>query len=624
MSKNLVIVESPAKAKTINKILGAGYVVKASMGHVRDLPERKLGVDLKNHFQPEYEIVKSRQKVIQELREAAAKAPEIFLAPDPDREGEAIAWHLQCVLSAKNDERRFSRVTYNEITPAAVREAFAHPRPLDRNRVDAQQARRILDRIVGYKVSPLLWSQVRRGLSAGRVQSVALRLVCEREEAIRNFVPEPFWLIGARVRKWVDPRDPFRIRLARINGQPAKVDQPGQSESILKDLEDRALQVAQVIRRDITRKAPPPFITSSLQQAASRFFDFTPSRTMRVAQKLYEGAEMGEGPVGLITYMRTDSFNIAAEALQACRALIAEQFGREYLPEHPNFYKSRSSAQEAHEAIRPTDVRRRPEDVAAFLDPEELKLYRLIWQRFVASQMAPARIEQRTVEIDAVPPPGSGEGAARYLFRATASQVAFPGYMKGLGVDLKEKEKGEGEGAEEDDETSFLPELAPGESVEKLEWLNERKETQPPGRYSEASLIKALEENGVGRPSTYAQILATLSERRYVEKEKKALKPTALGMQVNTFLVKHLDTLFDVKFTAGMEESLDRIENGSIDWTRMLEDFYGQFAGWLEQARRPMPARWIGCSACWSRSGNGVPKPNAANAPTATRSLSGR
>jgi DNA topoisomerase-1 len=587
MGKNLVIVESPAKAKTINKILGSDYVVKASMGHVRDLPERKLGVDIKNHFKPEYETVKSRQKVIQELLEAAALAPAIYLAPDPDREGEAIAWHLKCLLSAKIDDSVFSRVTYNEITPTAVREAFAHPRPLDQNRVDAQQARRILDRIVGYKVSPLLWAQVRRGLSAGRVQSVALRLVCEREALIQNFVPEPFWLIGAKVRKFVEPRDPFRIRLARINGQPAKIVQPGQSESILKDLEGRELKVAQVIRRELTRRALPPFITSSLQQAASRFYDFTPSRTMRVAQKLYEGADLGDGPVGLITYMRTDSFNIAAEALQACRGLIVEQFGKDYLPDQPNFFKSRSSAQEAHEAIRPADVRRSPDQVASFLSPEELKLYRLIWQRFVASQMTPARIEQRTVELDAVAPVPATPGAGQYLFRATASQVVFPGYMKGLGMDLKEKEKSDEANGDEDDENQPLPELVTGELVEKLEWLNERKETQPPGRYSEASLIKALEENGVGRPSTYAQILATLSDRRYVEKEKKALKPTLLGVQVNTFLVKHLNTLFDVKFTAGMEESLDQIESGALNWTHMLEEFYGRFSEWVDQAKGP-------------------------------------
>ncbi len=589
MGKNLVIVESPAKAKTINKILGADFVVKASMGHIRDLPVKSLGVDPEKNFKPQYEVTPERKKIVKELCDIAEGCDAVYLAPDPDREGEAIAWHLKALLKGKVADDQFFRVTYNEITPRAVKEAFANPSEINEKLVNAQQARRILDRIVGYKVSPLLWSRIRRGLSAGRVQSVALRLVCEREMAIRAFIPEPFWLFGAEVRKEVDPRDPFALRLARIKGAKADVKTPEQAESVRNELNGQQLRVKDIIRRELSKRTFPPFITSSLQQAGSRVFDFTPSRTMKIAQKLYEGVDLGDGPTGLITYMRTDSFNIAQDALNTCRTYIEQEYGAEYLPEKPNYFKSRGSAQEAHEAIRPTDVNRTPQTMASILTPDELKLYSLIWQRFVASQMAPARIEQKTVEVATTKASGD---VPDYLFRATASQVVFPGYMKVSGVQKKVKEKDAADkedGAEEEAEVDQLPQVEPGELLEVLKWLEERKETQPPGRFSEASLIKALEENGVGRPSTYASILGTLYDRRYIAKEKKAISPTDIGLQVNGLLVQYLNELFEVKFTAGMELLLDEIEAGKVEWTDMLRTFYGNFVEWMKAAKGPAP-----------------------------------
>ena len=589
MGKNLVIVESPAKAKTINKILGADYVVKASMGHIRDLPVKSLGVDPEKNFKPQYEVTPDRKKIVKELSDIAEGCDAIYLAPDPDREGEAIAWHLKALLKGKVPDDQFFRVTYNEITPRAVREAFANPSEINEKLVNAQQARRILDRIVGYKVSPLLWSRIRRGLSAGRVQSVALRLVCEREMAIRAFIPEPFWLFGADVRKEVAPRDPFALRLARIKGGKAEVKTPELAEQVRNELQGRQLRVKDIIKRELSKRTFPPYITSSLQQAGSRVFDFTPSRTMKIAQKLYEGMDLGDGPTGLITYMRTDSFNIAQDALATCRTYIEQEYGQEYLPEKPNFFKSRGNAQEAHEAIRPTDVNRTPDKMAHVLTPDELKLYSLIWQRFVASQMAPARIEQKTVEVETT---GSTGDVPDYLFRATASQVVFPGYMKVSGVQKKVKEKDvadKEDGAEEEPEVDQLPNVEKGELLELLKWLEERKETQPPGRFSEASLIKALEENGVGRPSTYASILGTLYDRRYIAKEKKAISPTDIGLQVNAMLVQYLNELFEVKFTAGMELQLDDIEAGKIEWTDMLRNFYGNFVEWMKAAKGPAP-----------------------------------
>jgi DNA topoisomerase-1 len=582
MSKYLVIVESPAKAKTINRFLGKDFVVKASMGHVRDLPEKDLGIDVEKNFQPKYVPIKSRAKVIAELQAAAKEVERIYLAPDPDREGEAIAWHLMALLKKAVPEDHFSRVTYNEITEKAIRAALAHPSKIDLNRVDSQQARRVLDRLVGYKVSPLLWRRIRGATSAGRVQSVALRLVCEREAAIENFKPEEFWLLGAKVRKQVAPLDPFEIRLAKINDAKADIKSGEQAKAVQADLAGRRLRVAAIIKREIAKRAPPPFITSSLQQAGSSAYGLSPAVTMKIAQKLYEGVDLPGGEhVGLITYMRTDSFAVAREAQEACRAFVAKSFGVEFLPDRAPIFKSRASAQEAHECIRPTQVHRTPDSVAAMLPPDELKLYRLIWQRFVASQMAAAKITQRTAEIEAPPPAGK---TSTYLFRATASEVTFPGYMKVTGV-LEEREKKGGKEGEDEPEVERLPPLTEGEMLDLLEWLTQQKFTQPPPRYTEASLVKALEENGVGRPSTYASIIATLLNRHYAEKDKRALAPTAVGRQTNDFLVKHLDALFDVKFTAGMEEKLDEIEAGKVEWHGMMAEFYKQFLVWLDAAK---------------------------------------
>lgn len=578
MPKNMVIVESPAKAKTINKILGKDFIVKASMGHVRDLPIKNIGIDIEHGFEPKYTLVQGRKKIIDELKQTAKTCDAIYLAPDPDREGEAIAWHLKAILEQKNDERKFWRVQYNEITPAAVRKAFANPGEIDIKRVEAQQARRILDRIVGYMVSPMLWRRIKRGLSAGRVQSVALRLVCEREDEIRSFVPEEFWIMGAKVRKLVEPLDPFRVKLLQIDGKKADVKSADEANRVKADLDGRALKVASVTTRDVTRRAPPPFITSTLQQGASSYYGYSPKRTMGIAQKLYEGVELGEGPVGLITYMRTDSFTIAQEALGTCREFIRKQFGDGFCPEQPNVFKNRDSSQEAHEAIRPTDVNRTPESLEGRMEIDEMKLYRLIWKRFVASQMMPAVIAQRTVKVDALPKDGQ---TTTYLFQATASEIKFPGYMKVTGADVEAKEK------EEDEEAERLPELAEGESLECLEWLGERKETQPPPRYSEAALIKALEANGVGRPSTYAQILSTLYAREYIRLEKRALIPSDLGQQVSKLLVEVLNELFNVKFTATMEGNLDEIEKGTIQWSKMLAEFYTQFEAWMVKTKLP-------------------------------------
>jgi len=582
MATNLLIVESPAKARTINRFLGKDFLVKASMGHVRDLPEKDLGIDVENQFQPKYVPIKSRAKVIAELQAAARGMAAVYLAPDPDREGEAIAWHLVALLKKAVPEDRFRRVLYNEITEQAIRKALAHPGQIDLRRVDSQQARRVLDRLVGYKVSPLLWRRIRGATSAGRVQSVALRLVCEREAAIENFQPAEFWLLGARVRKQADPRDPFEIRLAKINDAKAEIKTGDQARAIQADLAGRPLRVAAVIQRELTRRAPPPFITSTLQQAGSSALGLSPASTMKIAQKLYEGVDLPHGEhVGLITYMRTDSLAVAREAQEACRAFIAQRFGVPFLPDRPPVFKSRAGAQEAHECIRPTSVHRTPDELAAVLPPDELRLYRLIWQRFVASQMAAAKLAQRTAEIEAPPPPG---GTGTYLFRATASEVTFPGYMQVTGaLEARERknEREDGEAAE----VERLPPLAVGELLDLLEWLAQQKFTQPPPRYTEASLVKALEENGVGRPSTYASILATLLNRHYVEKEKRALKPTPLGRQTSDFLVRHLNELFDVKFTAGMELLLDEVEEGKVEWHAMMDKFYRQLLDWLEAAK---------------------------------------
>jgi DNA topoisomerase I len=586
MSKNLVIVESPAKAKKINQFLGKEYVVMASVGHVRDLPQTKLGVDVEHDFAPEYVDTTRGKKVLKELKAEAKKCEKVFLAPDPDREGEAIAWHLFEALKKTVPADQFYRVTYNEITKPAILAAFENPAKIDMDRVNAQQARRVLDRLVGFQGSPVVRKQIRGANSVGRVQTVALRLVCEREEEIRKFEPEAYFTVGAVVRKQVAPLDSFTVKLARINNEPigikdrrllpGAIKTKGQLEAIQAELDRSELAVKDVITKDVTRTARPPFITSTLQQSASGALGYAPARTMGLAQKLYEA--------GLITYMRTDSFNVSKSALEECRSFVAEQYGAAYLPAKPNFYKSKGTAQEAHEAIRPTDVSLQPGKEGVKLDSAEQKLYRLIWERFVASQMTPAVISRRTVEVEA-----GVENA--YLFRATASEVAFPGYMKASGIEAASDKKPEGE--DDHGETDLIPPLTVGEGLACQEWLTEERETKPVARFTEASLIRELEENGVGRPSTYAAIMSKLDEREYVVKEKRSLIPTDLGMELVT-LVKRTEEklksenqidLFDVHFTADMETHLDHVEAGKVEWTEMMKEFYPSLLAWIENAK---------------------------------------
>jgi len=584
MGKKLVIVESPAKAKTIGKILGSGFVVKSSVGHIRDLPERTLGVDIEHGFAPKYVFSKGKSKVIAELKKAAKVCDEIYLAPDPDREGEAIAWHLQETLADTVKGKPVHRVQYNEITPRAVRAAFENPGTVDMHRVDAQQARRVLDRIVGYMVSPMLWRRLKRGLSAGRVQSVALRLVAERERQIQAFKIEDYWILGANVRRETKPTDPFAIKLVKVDGEKPSIKSEDSAKALLSDLDGCSLRVGDVRVRETTRRPLPPFITSTLQQAASNVYSFSPNRTMSLAQKLYEGVDLGAGgPVGLITYMRTDSVNVARDAQAASQAFITGTYGPAYYPDSPNYYKSRANAQEAHEAIRPTDVTRTPESLKSVLDAPSLKLYELIWKRFVSSQMSAAKIAQKTVEIE----PVKAGLKHTFAFSASSSEVLFDGFLKVMALDIRKKKPEEDDADEEAEEVDRLPPLAIGDPLVLIDWLSERKETKPPARYSEASLIRALEANGVGRPSTYASIIETLNSRDYTSREKRQLSPTSLGLEVNDLLVSKLAQLFDVGFTAKMEENLDQVEAGGIEWSHMMANFFAQFKNWMELAKEP-------------------------------------
>ena len=594
MSKNLVIVESPAKAKTIGKILGKDFTVMSSVGHIRDLPQRVLGVDIEHGFEPKYVVSPGKAKVVEELRKAARAAEVIYLAPDPDREGEAIAWHLHEALATAAKGKTFHRVQYNEITPRAVREAFENPGVVNMARVDAQQGRRVIDRIVGYTVSPMLWRRIKRGLSAGRVQSVALRLVCERERQILAFVTETYWVLGAMLSKRGAAAEPFTVKLMRVDGEKPAIGTDEQAQGALADLEGRALRVKSVATRVVTRRPLAPFITSTLQQAASSFLGYSPHRTMGIAQKLYEGIDLGQGgPVGLITYMRTDAPTVSRDAQDATRAYLHETYGADFCPASPPVYKMRDNAQAAHEAIRPTDVTRTPASLTGHLGSTELRLYDLIWRRFVASQMTPARMNQRTVTIESEPPPAQQHS---YQFTATSTEVAFPGFLRVMDLDIRKSlaiANGKEEGADEDesDEVERLPELVEGEPVDLVKWLSERKETRPPARYSEAALIRALEAGGVGRPSTYASILETLSQREYVSREKRTLAPTPLGLQVSDLLVDKLNTLFDVGFTSDMERQLDEVEEGLVDWRKLMADFYARFSEWMEKAREPAADR---------------------------------
>jgi DNA topoisomerase-1 len=645
MARSLVIVESPAKAKTINKYLGRDYIVKASIGHVLDLPKKTIGIRLPDEpdeqegppkkkvrtkkgskkakvkpvrkpvtlddvkiFEPTLQIINGKMKVINDLRKAANSADAIYLAGDPDREGEAISAHLAMVLSKpskfveqeasvprwkkKNakpapeveekaepkkeipptDPKKIFRVTFNEITPKAIRAAFDHPRQVNADLVDAQQARRVLDRIVGYKISPLLWDKVRRGLSAGRVQTVALRLIVEREQEIRAFIPQEYWSIHAMLDAGEPPL--FEAKLSKYKGEDIEIHNQEGADAVLAAVNKAKWQVASVTQKEKKRNPPPPFTTSKLQQAAYNRLRYTAKRTMALAQRLYEGVELGEeGSVALITYMRTDSVSVSSDALAQVRELIPERFGSSYLPEKPNYYKSKKDAQEAHEAVRPTDVSRAPEDVRKYLDDDVFKLYQLIWQRFVASQMLPAIFDQTTIDIS----------AGDYTFRATGSVQKFDGYLRvyqlpALNADRDDDEKSdEGEG-------NALPRVTEGQTLRLDTIRPEQHFTEPPPRYTEATLVKDLEEKGIGRPSTYAAIISTIVEREYVKKDQGRFTPTMLGERVSVLLVKSFEDVFDVTFTARLEEELDEIEDGKLHWREAVKEFWEKFIVDLDRA----------------------------------------
>ncbi len=590
-ARKLLIVESPAKARTIGKFLGRDFFVKASMGHVRDIPTRgrgqnAFGIDFENDYQPTYAPIKGREKTIKELSDAVEKADAVYLAPDPDREGEAIAWHIKEALHLP--EKSTHRVTFNAITKRAVRESIENPRGIDMNLVNAQQGRRVLDRIVGFSLSPFLWKKVTKGLSAGRVQSVAVRMVVEREREIRAFKPEEFWRITALLSPETNEEARFEAGLVEWEGEKfalgaTAAGSEASATAIVTALEGADWTVREITEREQRSSAPPPFITSTLQQAASTQLRFNTSRTMRVAQQLYEGVEIEGAAVGLITYMRTDSFNIAPEALNDARRHIQQHYAPEYLPEKANVFRSRKGAQEAHEAIRPTSVTYTPERVKAFLSPEQQKLYELIWRRFVASQMSPAVYRTTTAKIEA----GAG------LFEAKGRRVVFEGYTA-LAPDFRRKrskdeakeketdENGNGNGKDGDQE---LPKLAGDERLRCHDLTPSQHFTQPPPRYSEASLVRALEKEGIGRPSTYAPIIQTIQERGYVRQEKRRFHATQLGMAVTDILVQHFPQILDVSFTAGMEEKLDRVEEGEEDWVRLIDRFYKPFQERLDTAK---------------------------------------
>ena len=586
MSKGLVIIESPGKAKAIQKYLGKGFVVEASFGHVKDLPKSTLGVDIDNEFETEYIVIPGKEKVLAKLKKLALTADNIYLAPDPDREGEAIAWHLAEELgdgSKKKKKKkkdgdepdRIRRVTFNEITKRAVMEAFEHPRDIDRNLVDAQQARRVLDRLVGYQVSPLLWDKVRRGLSAGRVQTVALRLIVEREREIKAFQKVEYWTIDAHL---AGPKPPaFDARFVGKGEEKVEVNNGEDAEKIRAALEKADWLVRTVDRKERRRNATPPFTTSKLQQDSSRKLRFSVKRTMMIAQRLYEGVELGEeGSVGLITYMRTDSTRVSNEALAEVREYITAQYGKDYLPESANVYKEKKAAQAAHEAIRPTSAMRHPDQIKQYLKEDEYKVYKLIWQRFVASQITPAVFDQTTVDIDAK------SGAETFWFRVTGSVLKFDGFLKVYeeSKDVKDEE--------EEELKHKLPPLEPGQKLTLRELKPEQHFTEPPPRYNEASLVKELEERGIGRPSTYSAILSTIQERQYVQKLGGKFSPTEIGLVVTDLLVENFRDIFDVQYTARLEEELDEIEEGKETWTDALAEFYKRFAKDLRYAEKHM------------------------------------
>jgi len=579
MAKELVIVESPAKARTLSRILGSRYSVKASLGHVRDLPRKRLGVDVKNGFVPYYAVPKEKRAIVKEIKEAAGKALAVYLATDPDREGEAISWHLIEAAGLKKVPRH--RVVFHEITEKAIKEAFRHPRQIDMRLVDAQQARRILDRLVGYKISPLLWRKVKGGLSAGRVQSVVLRMIVEREREIQNFVPQEYWTIEVELAKMDKRAARFKARLLGIKdkGEKLEIHCQEKAEPIANQLKVATYLVSQVSKKRLSRQPAPPFITSTLQQEAWHKLKFAARHTMSIAQQLYEGLPIGdEGVVGLITYMRTDSTRVAESALKEARHYISEKYGVEFLPSRPRlFTKKAKGAQEAHEAIRPTGVEREPSLIKPYLTPDQAKLYELIWKRMVASQMAAALFDTTAVDIEAKEPQ---EGKI-YILKATGSVLYFSGF-------LTLYSEGKDEAEEEEKDKAPLPPLADGEELRLIDLFPQQHFTQPPPCYNEATLVKALEERGIGRPSTYAPIISTLRQRGYVERKDGRFHPLSLGFVVNDLLVEHFPQIVDIGFTAQMEEQLDEIARGERSWVGTIQEFYTPFEEMLSKASTHM------------------------------------
>ncbi len=562
MTKELIIVESPAKVKTIKKFLGGAYAVEASVGHIRDLPTKTLGVDEEHDFAPMYQTIQGKQKVVSKLKQAAANSSRVFLAPDPDREGEAIAWHVAEIIKDQNVP--IHRIQFNEITAKAVREALERPREINEKLFLSQQARRVLDRLVGYKVSPLLWKKVKRGISAGRVQSVALKLVVEREKERRAFVPEEYWAFKALLEGASPP--PFEAELWKVDGKKPEIGNAQTAEALEKNILANPFVVTDLAEKERLKSPPPPFITSTLQQTANQRLGYSAKRTMGAAQRLYEGVELGDrGVAALITYMRTDSTRIADEARDQARAFIVETLGPEYYPGKARVYKAKSSAQDAHEAIRPIDVTLTPEAVKSYLPKDQFSLYKLIWERFTASQMAAAKFWDAAATIE----------AGRGTFRAKGQRLVFPGFLKVYGM-------------EAGDEAKVLPPLAKGEKLALRELKKEQKFTQPPARYTEATLVKELEEKGIGRPSTYASIISTLIDREYAKLEEKRFAPTELGETVADLLGEHFAKIMDVGFTAGMEEALDNVAEGRQDWVALLREFTGDFYPALDKAAKDM------------------------------------
>ena len=580
MAKSLVIVESPSKARTIKKYLGRDFRVEASSGHLVDLPSSSLGVDIQNDFKPKYTVIKGKTKYLENLKKASRDAEKVYLASDPDREGEAIAWHITNRLDLWD---KVHRVLIHEITEAGVRESMSRPLAINTDRFESQQARRILDRIVGYKVSPVLWKKVRKGLSAGRVQSVALRFVVDREREIQSFKPREYWTLDALVKRAADPdADAFTTSLHMFQGKKAKIENAKQSEDIVSALSGKDFVVGTIEKKERRRKPLPPFITSSLQQDSSKKNRFSVKKTMLVAQGLYEGVELGsKGPVGLITYMRTDSVRASDNAVAEARGFISENYGEDYVPRRPNTFKVKKSAQDAHECIRPTFPSRRPEDLKKFLTEDQYKLYSLIWKRFIASQMSPAVYDQTRVDITA------GEA----VFRATGNVMKFPGFTAAYEEATEKEENAKTDANSRKDEDKKLPELSEKDVLSLLKLDPKQHFTQPPPRYSESSLVKELEEKGIGRPSTYASILSTIQDRGYTERQKGRFVPTSLGFSVNDFLVEGFPGIMDEEFTARMESDLDRVEEGEVHWVELLQGFYDGFSKSVTRAEEEIEGR---------------------------------